>query len=204
MGKNLYISDTHWGHSNIINFDNRPFNSVEEMNKFMINSWNCTVSKDDTVYHLGDLCWGKEEDWLKLVPRLNGHKVLILGNHDPRKMSLELRDMFSEITDSKEINDNDFHVIMSHYPIMCYNHSYTPYSIMLHGHTHNRTEEEFWVERWRKELWDAPKYSYKNQGNILNVGCMMPYMEYIPRDIDYLYNTLNDMKKGKIKLQGDL
>lgn len=56
---NFYISDCHFGHKNIIAYDQRPFFSVEEMDAAMIQNWQKVVSDNDTVYILGDFCWGK-------------------------------------------------------------------------------------------------------------------------------------------------
>ena len=81
-GKNLFfISDLHFSHANIINLANRPFKDVLEMNKTLIENWNNTVSKSDTVFILGDFCFGQASVWEKLLRQLNGNKVLILGNH---------------------------------------------------------------------------------------------------------------------------
>ena len=79
-----YIADTHYGHGeNIIRFDNRPFNSGEEMNQTIITNWNKTVTNADNVYILGDLIWSKDpDDWNRLLAKLKGKKYLILGNHD--------------------------------------------------------------------------------------------------------------------------
>ena len=79
---NFYISDNHFGHKNIIKYDNRPFNSVEDMDEVMIDRWNSVVGDDDTVYILGDFSWYKEEKTLEILNRLSGRKVLIKGNHD--------------------------------------------------------------------------------------------------------------------------
>jgi len=82
------ISDTHFGHANILNFkDNdgrptRPFSSVEEMNETMVENWNSVVRPNDNVYHLGDVFFGSKDSFKELWPRLNGRKTLILGNHD--------------------------------------------------------------------------------------------------------------------------
>ena len=79
---NLYISDLHFGHSNVINFDHRPFADVDEMDNCLIKLWNSRVSKDDEVYIVGDFCYrsAKSPDWY--LRQLKGHKHLIIGNHD--------------------------------------------------------------------------------------------------------------------------
>ena len=68
MGRIYYISDLHFGHSNIIRFDNRPFSNVQEMEETIVKNWNERVAKDDVVNILGDFCW---------VKRMNGCELLI-------------------------------------------------------------------------------------------------------------------------------
>lgn len=55
MSKVYLISDMHFGHPNIIKYENRPFSSVEEMDAAIMNNWNATVGKDDKVFILGDV-----------------------------------------------------------------------------------------------------------------------------------------------------
>ena len=77
-----YIADTHFGHKNVIRFDNRPFADTTLMDEVLVHNWNERVTEDDTVYILGDAFWKNEENSVKLIQRLNGHKHLIRGNHD--------------------------------------------------------------------------------------------------------------------------
>ena len=58
--KVFYIADLHFGHKNIIRYDNRPFKTVEEMDRALIERWNKAVSKNDTVFILGDISWHDE------------------------------------------------------------------------------------------------------------------------------------------------
>ena len=81
MGKIFFTSDLHFGHENVIRFDNRPFETVEEMNAELVRRWNAKVSNGDLVYVLGDMIWksnhGEAE---KLIKSLNGQIILIKGN----------------------------------------------------------------------------------------------------------------------------
>ncbi len=76
------ISDTHFNHKNIIDYCNRPFKDIDEMNNTIIYNWNRIVKKDDIVYHLGDFFLGSKFDLKDIVDRLNGAIYLIRGNHD--------------------------------------------------------------------------------------------------------------------------
>lgn len=78
----FYTSDLHLWHERIIELCNRPFSGVEEMNDKIIENWNYEVGYDDTVYILGDLALGTIRESLLIVPKLNGHKLLVPGNHD--------------------------------------------------------------------------------------------------------------------------
>lgn len=77
-----YIADMHFGHKNVLRFDNRPFADTELMDEVLIHNWNERVTDEDTVYVLGDAFWKNEESSVKIIQRLNGHKHLIRGNHD--------------------------------------------------------------------------------------------------------------------------
>lgn len=82
MSNVFFVSDTHWGHKNILNFEpyHRPFDTIEEHDQVLIDNWNSVVNKKDIVYHLGDVVFGKEN--MKKLGLLNGDKRLIMGNHD--------------------------------------------------------------------------------------------------------------------------
>ena len=62
MGKTYFTSDNHFGHERVIQFDKRPFVSVEEMDAEMIRRWNAKVGKGDLVYVLGDMIWKTRND----------------------------------------------------------------------------------------------------------------------------------------------
>lgn len=78
----FFTSDHHFGHANIIRYDERPFRDVEHMNEELVERWNAVVGPDDTVMHLGDIALGRLEQSLTYVARLNGRIFLVPGNHD--------------------------------------------------------------------------------------------------------------------------
>lgn len=125
-----FISDTHFNHENIIKYCNRPFSSVEEMNEYMIKEWNAVVKEKDIICHLGDFALGSKNEIESLVKRLNGNKILILGNHDKRGREWFLNRGFVKVY-KRLILDN---YIFSHVP--------QPLKILangkinIHGHTH--------------------------------------------------------------------
>lgn len=77
-----FTSDTHFGHANIIEYSHRPFKDPDHMNEVLIENWNSVIGEDDTIYHLGDVAMGPWEKWDGVLSRLNGYKVLVVGNHD--------------------------------------------------------------------------------------------------------------------------
>ena len=83
-----YIADMHFGHTNVLRFDNRPFSDTAQMDDTLIQNWNERVATDDTVYVLGDAFWKNEENSIRIIQQLNGHKHLIQGNHDRVKGKL--------------------------------------------------------------------------------------------------------------------
>ena len=184
MSKNFYIADCHFSHTNVIRFDKRPFNSVEEMDKKMIQNWNSVVCNDDTVYILGDFCWGTENRWIEILSQLNGKKVLIRGNHDLKTMSQQLRNMFQDIKDYKEIKDNGKRVLLSHYPMPFYRGTYNSSIVHLFGHVHITLENDF-MEHLREHIdRNDDRGSSKHRGQFYNVGAMMPWINFIPRTLD--------------------
>lgn len=102
--KTFFTSDTHFNHANVIRYCNRPFASLDEMNRAMIERWNAVVGPADTVYHLGDFAMGKATEWPSILPQLNGaRKIILIGSHD-RKAAQMLSTGFTEAYDTLEWN----------------------------------------------------------------------------------------------------
>ena len=114
----FFISDTHFGHKNIIKFTDsnnnpiRPFNNVEEMDECMADRWNAVVRPNDRVFHLGDGVINRR--CLPILDRLNGKKVLIKGNHDIFKLK-DYTPYFEDIRAYKVMPKNG--IICSHIPL---------------------------------------------------------------------------------------
>ena len=144
---NYYISDLHFGHKNVIRFDNRPFKDVDEMDAELIRLWNSKVSNDDHVYIIGDLCFrnGIQEQWY--IRQLKGHKHLIIGNHDSDKRLERYieENIFESIQYATVLKYKHYIFYLSHYPTLCSNYDIDKplkeRTINLCGHTH--TDNKF-------------------------------------------------------------
>jgi calcineurin-like phosphoesterase family protein len=143
MSNTFFTSDTHWYHSNIIKFCNRPFENVEEMNELMISKWNSVVSKFDTIYHLGDLSFCTKDKARELINRLNGYKHLIRGNHDRKRYRLNDDLGFKSIKDYEELSRKRYgqKIILSHYHMQSWNSSHHG-SYHCCGHSHGTLSNE--------------------------------------------------------------
>lgn len=153
----FFTSDTHFWHKNIIRYSNRPFDSVEEMNEAIIDNWNSVVGPDDTVFHLGDVALGPWSEWAGTLSRLNGYKILVVGNHErifkgeKPKMQERFADFYHDFFD--EVVDNYPKFVLSDGSVV--NLSHFPYEAdhmersrhmefrmpddgvpLIHGHTH--------------------------------------------------------------------
>lgn len=175
----FFTSDLHFGHFNILRYDNRPFATVAEMNKAIINNWNNEVTDMDTVFILGDISWESDHSTAELLKQLKGRKVLVRGNHDPLgpEVSAQLNEIhygYHEVQDP----ETRTRLVLSHYPIHLYN-GQRKGAIMLYGHVHCGLDEEV-----AQELLAITNARLGVNSVMINVGCMM--WDYTPRTLSYM------------------
>jgi len=117
----FFTSDTHFNHVNqkgtgVIDYCNRPFQNIEEMNEAIIRRWNMVVGYNDIVYHLGDFSFGPKEMAAEILGRLVGRKILIKGNHD-RSLAVMKEMGFDEAHSELTTEIDGIIVHMTHKPI---------------------------------------------------------------------------------------
>ena len=139
-------SDTHFGHAEIIDLDafghriRRPFTDVTDMESKLIEQWNARVGEDDTIFHLGDLAWNVEV-LDRVAGKLNGHKKLILGNHDTLEAGVYLAAGFDIVNGNyahKTVCDG--YIVLSHAPMheTCLTMPGVNILGNVHGHIHEK------------------------------------------------------------------
>jgi calcineurin-like phosphoesterase family protein len=140
MSNIFFVSDLHFGHSNIILYSNRPYSSVEEMNAALIKNWNAVVNTNDTVYHLGDFAFLKLYFVKNILRQLNGTKHFILGNHDQvikdNQKELIRLGLLASVQDYLKINAGKQNIVLFHYGMRVWDGSHRG-TIHLYGHSHS-------------------------------------------------------------------
>ena len=137
MSNIFFTSDTHAFHKRILEFcpTTRRGSDEVEMTELMVEAWNKRVTPKDTVYHLGDVSWAKEEKTLSYLSRLNGHIFLIKGNHDKSALSATVKGRFMDIRDYFRLRMGDVDVFLFHFPIARWDKCHHG-SFHLYGHEH--------------------------------------------------------------------
>lgn len=137
MARIWLISDTHFYHENIIEYTGRPFKDAMTMNLALKEHWNSTVAPEDKVYHLGDVYMGargiNRKEIEGFLSSLNGHKRLILGNHDAGHDHV-LQRIFEKIYLIRWFKE--YNVVLSHIPM--HQDSIKKGYVNVHGHIHEK------------------------------------------------------------------
>lgn len=127
MNRVFVIGDTHFGHKKVTEF--RPWLTVFEHDRALVERWNAVVKKYDTVWHLGDVFFGGRERG-DILASLNGYKNLVLGNHDQYPLEVYRR-YFHNIVGAVELKG----CILTHIPV--HQSQFPRYDFNVHGHTHH-------------------------------------------------------------------
>jgi calcineurin-like phosphoesterase family protein len=144
-----FTSDTHFGHRNVIAYCKRPFldgggePDLPLMNQELARRWNAVVQPEDTVYHLGDFAMGPRDELPGHRRQLNGHIVLVRGNHD-RSTSAMRSAGFDEVCNELWLKVDGQDIWMRHIPPTTTQVAQLPRPchLILCGHVH-----EEWRER---------------------------------------------------------
>jgi calcineurin-like phosphoesterase family protein len=154
-------ADQHFGHANIIKYCNRPFNSVEHMNRVLIDNWNACVDHKDLVYVLGDLCMSRTV-MDRIIPELNGTIILVHGNHDLRANKLKQYTRIIRCCDETTVHDNhrDFDIYMVHNPMRASDTMNT-----LCGHVHDD-----WLYKYPGDVIKTVTKAKELEMPVVNVG----------------------------------
>lgn len=161
----FFTSDTHFGHGNIIKYCNRPgltereqeqllagerfkvcLDSVQRMNAYLLDEINNLVGPDDTLWHLGDFCFGhgKSESYKTAkafrdrIACRNVH--LIWGNHD----NYSIAPLFSSTHKMETVFYEGQQIVCCHYAMAIWNKSHHG-AWHLYGHSHAGAEE--WLDK---------------------------------------------------------
>lgn len=158
-----FSSDQHFWHKNVIDYCKRPFLSLEEMHRTLIERHRALVKEEDTIFFLGDFCFGGTTKVKEILSQLTGTKILIMGNHDVQNRAEKWEQL-------------GFHQVMgldNHLVAFDFNLSHFPYKgtepevdrpfehqlkddgrWLLHGHVHQHWKQKGRMINVGVDVWD--------------------------------------------------
>lgn len=157
-----YISDMHLNHTNVLQYDNRPYNTIEEHDIAIINNINEVVDVNDMLYILWDIAWKLDTRVKELLKTIRCKNIyFLLWNHDFSK-SVKFYESLWWTNLWLMYIDKESNVVLSHYPLEERYHSRHHDDwlyIHLHGHSHwnsiirdNRIDVSFYMAILQKPI----------------------------------------------------
>lgn len=167
---NYYTADLHFGHKNIIKYENRPWSNTKEMDQGLIENWNKRVRSKDLVYILGDFTLSVNKDYiLSILEQLKGRKVLITGNHDYFSQKSIFKKYFELIIPYLKIHEGRERLILCHYPIYSWDGKFNN-TVHLYGHVHSNPAYQLRAQNAFNVGVDVRNYQPVTLKEILNEG----------------------------------
>ena len=173
MSNVRFIADLHLGHNSMS--IKRGFHDVFYHDETIIDKWNSVVHKRDLTYILGDVTMESKKHYQKL-DRLNGRKIVVLGNHDMKNHVKELLKYVDQVAGLIKYSQKGTpKVFLSHCPVHPMELDYR-IGLNIHGHIHEKSVTRF-VDDWGKTIEEPdPRY--------ICVSC--EHVDYTPRLITEL------------------
>lgn len=149
--KIYFTSDLHFCHKNILSYDNRPYDTIEEMNRDIVETWNNIVSENDIIFLLGDITlYEKSNTVLSLLKELKGDIYFIQGNHDTDKavnFYVENK-VFKKVCSPLQVieysldntDEGKFTFQLCHYPMLDWRKKQKG-GFQIFGHTHGNLKD---------------------------------------------------------------
>lgn len=144
--KYYFSSDFHCGHTNILKYDSRPFDSIEEHDEAIIKNCMSLFKAEDEFYFLGDFIFGDKKKlpgYLGTLASSGVKMFFIRGNHDNQYIVEEYKKYGTYLGNLEEIKVKDQHIVLCHYAMRIWhrsNHSF----YHLYGHSHDNLESVPW------------------------------------------------------------
>ena len=126
----FFTGDEHLQHINIIEYCNRPFSSIKEMDAEIIERHNSVVGSNDIVVHAGDFTLGNKEVAYKYQKQLNGNHIYLKGSHDRWLKGTKAHEIWEKMIDG-------VYIVVCHYNMHTWPRSHYN-SFQLFGHSHGK------------------------------------------------------------------
>lgn len=165
-----FYADPHFGNEMILIYCKRPWRNSAHMDAGLLKIYNSIVTPDDTIYIAGDLTLKTASHRgyiVNIVERMNGRKILILGNHDDLKPFVYERMGFHSVHTWLDYRNGDFEATIVHDPGRA---KEDRSRLFLCGHVHDE---------------------YLTSKNIINIG--VDANEYKPHSLDEIKEIYRSM-----------
>lgn len=193
-----FTSDHHFGHARILQWTDRGYDNVQEMDAGLIDKWNATVHPQDIVFHLGDFTLSGYDTAHRIFGRLNG-TIYVLGNedhHDKYWLKGVNEHLLSKSGEQVQIlppmvtlefpqlarTEYPLVVALCHFPLLVWDRKHYD-SYHFHGHLHGGQQEP---------TEEIPEWAYP-QNRRLNVGVDM--WHGVPLELEYAIRLCDETEE---------